>query len=131
MTTFYNMQKIHYNVISCSFPRTQNRNNGNIKNIPKAMPQQFQNSGNSMFSLARHLYTNSSLDTSTKKWQPISSGEKTYLTGSRTIGKSSIQSKATLQELSFRSQDTTSRNSALIRCRAGGCIAPKKKTNNY
>ena len=92
---------------------------------------QFQNSGNSMFSLARHLYTNSSSHTATKKWKPISSGEKTYLTGSRMIGKSSIQSNATVQELSFRSQDTTSRNSALIRCRAGGCIAPKKKTNNY
>ena len=38
---------------------------------------------------------------------------------------------ATNAPLSFKSNDTTSRNDALRRCRAGGCVAPKKKgTNN-
>jgi len=29
--------------------------------------------------------------------------------------------------MSYKSVDATSRNSALIRCRSGGCVAPKKK----
>jgi hypothetical protein len=29
--------------------------------------------------------------------------------------------------LSYKSTDNTSRNSAVARCRAGGCTAPKKK----
>lgn len=114
-----------------SFPTKQNINNGNISNVPKAMPAQFYPSaGSSMFSNARYLYTNNSNDTHKKRWQPISSGERTYLKSNRTIGQSSIQSPATLQELSFRSQDTTSRRDAVTRCRAGGCVAPKKKGAN-
>lgn len=114
-----------------SFPTKQNSNNGNISNVPKAMPAQFYPSaGSSMFSNARYLYANNSSDTHKKRWQPISSGERTYLKSNRTIGQSSMQSPATLQELSFRSQDTTSRNNAITRCRAGGCVAPKKKGAN-
>ena len=37
---------------------------------------------------------------------------------------------ATSAPLSFKSNDTTSRNDALRRCRAGGCVAPKKKGAN-
>jgi len=113
-----------------SFPKKQNINNGNISNVYRAMPAQFQYAGNSMFSIARHLYTNSSNNAHTKRWAPISSGERTYLKSNRTIGQSSIQSPATIQETSFRSQDTTSRNTSLQRCRAGGCVAPKKKGAN-
>ena len=105
-------------------------NNGNIKNIPRAMPAQFQYASNSIFSTARYLYTNNSIDTHKKRWQPISSGERTYLKGSRTIGQSSISNINTIKETSFRSQDTTSRNNAITRCRAGGCIAPAKKGAN-
>jgi len=32
--------------------------------------------------------------------------------------------------MSFKSDDTTSRNIAIQRCRAGGCVAPKKKGAN-
>lgn len=37
---------------------------------------------------------------------------------------------ATNAPMSFKSNDTTSRNDALRRCRAGGCVAPKKKGAN-
>lgn len=114
-----------------SFPTKQNINNGNISNVPKAMPAKFYPSaGSNMFSIARHLYTNNSTDKHVKRWQPISSGERTYLKSNREVGLSSMQSPETLNELSFRSKDTTSRNDAIIRCRAGGCVAPKKKGAN-
>ena len=113
-----------------SFPTKQNINNGNIKNVYRAMPSQFQYAGNSMFAIGRYLYTNSSNDAHTKRWAPISSGERTYLKGNRTIGQSSIQSPATMQETSFRSQDNQIRNTRLQSCRAGGCVAPKKKGAN-
>ena len=37
---------------------------------------------------------------------------------------------ATNAPMSFKSDDTTSRNIAIQRCRAGGCVAPKKKGAN-
>ena len=113
-----------------SFPTKQNINNGNIKNVYRAMPAQFQYAGNSMFAIGRHLYTNSSTDAHTKRWAPISSGERTYLKGNRTIGQSSIQSPATMQETSFRSQDTQIPNPRFKQCISGGCVAPKKKGAN-
>ena len=94
------------------------------------MPAQFQYAGNSMFAIGRYLYTNSSNDAHTKRWESISSGERTYLKKNRTIGQSSIQSPATMQETSFRSQDNQIRNTRLQSCRAGGCVAPKKKGAN-
>lgn len=116
---------------SLLIPLKQNINNGNIKNVQKAMPAQFYPSaGSSMFSIARHLYVNNSQDTHVKRWQPISSGERTYMKSSREIGKSSIQSQATQQELSFRSKETNSIRTALRRARGGGNIAPKKKGAN-
>ena len=113
-----------------SFPTKQNINNGNIKNVYRAMPAQFQYAGNSMFAIGRHLYTNSSTDAHTKRWAPISSGERTYLKKNISIGQGSIQSPATIQELSFRSQDSQTRNTRLQKCRSGGCVAPKKKGAN-
>ena len=108
-----------------------------------AMPAQFYPSDNSsVFSSARYAYINnigrgplanaiSSADyTKKKKWNNISSAQLTYLKRVNAIGKSSIQSPQTIQELSFRSQDTTYRNQALRRCRSGGCVAPKKKGAN-
>jgi hypothetical protein len=112
-------------------PQKQNINNGNIKNVEKAMPAQFYPSaGSSMFSIARHLYVNNSTDKHIKRWQPISSGERTYMKSAREIGESSIQSKATKEELSFRSKENNSIRTALTRARGGGSIAPKKKGAN-
>lgn len=129
--------------VAASFFRKQNINNGNISNVKMAMPAQFYPSSNtSIFSSARNAYINNvgkgpspnSLSTEEytkkKKWNNACSSQLTYMKRVNAIGKSSIQSPQTLQELSFRSQDTTSRNEALRRCRAGGCVAPKKKGAN-
>lgn len=121
----------------------QNTNNGNISNVKMAMPSQFYPSSNTnVFSSARNAYINnvgkgpnqtplSTLEyTKKKKWNNACSSQLTYMKRINAIGKSSIQSPLTQQELSFRSQDTTSRNDALRKCRAGGCVAPKKKGAN-
>jgi hypothetical protein len=126
-----------------SFPLKQHTNNGYISNVRMAMPSQFYPSANtSLFSSARNAYINnvgkgpsnnhSSIAeyTKKKKWGNSSSSEVTYMRRVNAIGKSSIQSPATIEKLSFRSQDTTSRNDALRRCRGGGCVAPKKKGAN-
>ncbi|MGA1049446.1 MAG: hypothetical protein ACO3UU_15695 [Minisyncoccia bacterium] len=126
-----------------SFPSKQYTNNGYISNVRMAMPSQFYPSANSsLFSSARNAYINNvgkgpdnnqasvAEYTKKKKWGNTSSSEVTYMRRVNAIGKSSIQSPATLQQLSFRSQDTTSRNQALRRCRSGGCVAPKKKGAN-
>jgi hypothetical protein len=129
--------------IAASYPLKQHTNNGNISNVKMAMPAQFYPSANtSLFSSARNAYINNvgrgPLPTATsaaeyakkKKWNNTCSSQVTYLRRVNAIGKSSIQSPQTIQELSFRSQDTTSRNDALRRCRSGGCVAPKKKGAN-
>jgi hypothetical protein len=117
-----------------SFPTRQYTNNGNISNVYKAMPSQFYPSANtSLFSAGRHAYVNNITQPDNfkkKKYGQKSASELTYLKRVNAIGKSSIQSSASQQELSFRSQETTSRNSALQRCRGGGCTAPAKKAAN-
>lgn len=126
-----------------SFFRKQNTNNGNISNVRMAMPAQFYPSSNTnVFSSARNAYVNNvgrgplsnplstAEYTKKKKWNNSCSSQLTYMKRVNAIGKSSIQSPQTVHELSFRSQDTTSRNEALRRCRAGGCVAPKKKGAN-
>jgi hypothetical protein len=108
-----------------SFPRKQYTNNGNIKNIPMAMPSKFEPSAsNSMFSNARQVYSKIYDTRGEKRWQPITSSEITYNKKIKAIGKSSMH---TQPELSFRSQDTMARKTALKLCRSGGCVAPKKK----
>lgn len=65
------------NLHSLMVPQKQNGNNGNIKNVEKAMPAKFYPSaGSSIFSIARHLYVNNSADKHVKRWQPITSGEE-------------------------------------------------------
>jgi hypothetical protein len=117
-----------------SFPTKQYSNNGNISNVYKAMPSQFYPSANTnLFSSARNAYTNNITQPDNfkkKKYNQKSASELTYMKRVNAIGKSSIQSSITQQELSFRSQDSTSRNSALQRCRGGGCVAPAKKGAN-
>lgn len=88
-----------------------------------------------VFSINRAIYINSTDNVSkspikNKKYYqaPISSSQRIQLKKSVAIGKSSTkQGLPEEAELSFRSQDTTSRNSSLARCRSGGCVAPKKK----
>lgn len=95
-----------------------------------------------VFSINRDIYINSTDNVNkspikNKKYYqaPISSSQRIQLKKSIAIGKSSTkQGLPEDAELSFRSQDTTSRNSSLARCRAGGCVAPKKKgaiTNTF
>lgn len=124
-----------------SFPVKQSTNNGNIKGVPMAMPAQFYPSANSsLFAAGRQSYlreawretTPANIDNYTKKlkWNNTSASDVIHRRRINAIGKSSIQSAATTAELSFRSQDNTSRNEALRRCRSGGCVAPKKKGAN-
>ena len=51
------------------------------------------------------------------------SGEHTNYKKIQGIGRSVI----TPGLLSYKSVESTSRNSALVRCRSGGCVAPAKK----
>ena len=124
-----------------SFPIKQNYNNGNIKGVPMAMPAKFYPSANSsLFAAGRQSYireasretTPANIDNYTKKlkWNNTSASDVIHRRRINAIGKSSIQSDATKNELTFRSQDNTSRNEALRRCRSGGCVAPKKKGVN-
>lgn len=113
------------------------KNNGSTTAIrglpfkPNTMTQ-----GNT-FSQNRFIFSNSITDTrnlpniKNKKFlqTPISSSQRIQLLKSKAIGKSSMkQGLPTDATLSFRSQDTHYRNSALARCRGGGCVAPAKKS---
>ena len=62
---------------------------------------------------------------SKKKKFNNSSGEQTNKRKMTAIGKSSINQKNNL--MSFSSSDNTTVNSALAKCRGGGCVAPAKK----
>jgi hypothetical protein len=54
-----------------------------------------------------------------------SSGEQISKKKINAIGKSSVNKNNNL--MSFSAPDTTTVNSALAKCRGGGCVAPKKK----
>ena len=58
-----------------------------------------------------------------------SSGEQTNKKKMNAVGKSSINTTNinTQNLMAFSASDNTSVNSALTKCRGGGCIAPKKK----
>jgi hypothetical protein len=62
---------------------------------------------------------------SKKKKFNNSSGEQTNKRKMTAIGKSSINQKNNL--MSFSASDNTTVNSALAKCRGGGCVAPAKK----
>ena len=88
----------------------------------------------SMFSNARAEFTeNVSSVSETKKWYG-SAGSRTtssYISSkrNRSIGKSStMQGLSEGSEHQYKSNDKAIRNTALARCRAGGCTAPKKKS---
>ena len=89
-----------------------------------------------VYSQNRSIFSNSITNTrnqpniKNKKFlqTPISSSQRIQLLKSKAIGKSSMkQGLANDATLSFRSQDSHYRNSALARCRGGGCVAPAKK----
>ena len=74
----------------------------------------------------RHPYKDSAY--SKNKAFPTSSSQHIESRRTRAIGKSSMKQGLPVHAaLSFRSQDTSFRNSSLARTRAGGCVAPKKK----
>lgn len=94
----------------------------------RPMPMKFSPSaGDSMFSNARSMYQKNA--GGGKTWNDSSA--YTQLKRVNAIGQSSKKIGIPLdQELSFRSQDRTSRNSHLSRVRGGGCVAPPKKGAN-
>lgn len=56
-----------------------------------------------------------------------SSGEQTNKRKMTAIGKSSINKFNNNNLMSFAASDNTTVNSALAKCRGGGCVAPPKK----
>jgi len=64
---------------------------------------------------------------SKKKKFNNSSGEQTNKRKMTAIGKSSINKFNNNNLMSFSASDNTTVNSALAKCRGGGCVAPPKK----
>jgi len=56
-----------------------------------------------------------------------SSGEQTYKRKMNAVGKSSINKFNNNNLMAFSGSDNTTVNSALAKCRGGGCVAPPKK----
>ena len=73
--------------------------------------------------VSRHEYTNSAY--SKNKAAPVSSSQLIESRRTKAIGKSSTNRQSKI--MSYRSQDTSFRNSSLARVRGGGTVAPKKK----
>lgn len=121
----------------------KNRGNNARLDSKMAMPQKFYPSaGDSMFSGARKIYRTDALSTHNLNKHVVNSAtfpasgipikhtdasQHLYMKKAKAIGKSSQFNISKENPLSFRAQDTTSRNSALRRVRSGGCTAPKKK----
>ena len=125
----------------------KNRGNNARLDSKMAMPQKFYPSdGDSMFSGARKIYRIDAMSkhklnkhhhhhhdnsaTFPPSGIPIKhtdASQHLYMKKAQAIGKSSQFNISKENPLSFRAQDTTSRNSALRRVRSGGCTAPKKK----
>jgi hypothetical protein len=81
------------------------------------------------FALGRQGYINDVYIQQTllakKKKFNNSSGEQTNKRKMTAVGKSSINQKKNL--MAFSGSDNTTVNSALAKCRGGGCVAPPKK----
>jgi hypothetical protein len=103
----------------------KNRGNNAIINNKRSMPQKFSPSaGDSMFSRARHTYSEDA-GGGTLLSGHYDASQLTYLKKVNAIGKSSMLKNT----VSFQGnpKDTTVLNSSLARVRGGGCTAPKKK----
>jgi len=82
----------------------------------------------SMFSNALHSYANNAGSIPAKKRWGHGAEEYTNYKKIQAIGKNVSKTGLAIDaQLSYKSTDSTSRNSAVARCRAGGCTAPKKK----
>jgi len=90
----------------------------------------------SMLANGRAVYIDAMTDTrnqnniKNKKYYqaPMTSSQRMQIRKNKAIGKSSTkQGLASNATMSFRSQDTTSRNTRLAKCRSGGCVSPAKK----
>jgi hypothetical protein len=132
----------------------QRGNNATLTGV-NPMPQQFYPSSNdSVFAMGRRTFVKTKgepngINNSDNKianqipphkrtgivGKPISfpqdSSQRIERLKNNAIGGGSMKvGLATSAPMSFKSNDTTSRNDALRRCRAGGCVAPKKKGAN-
>lgn len=106
----------------------KNRGNNAQLDSKMAMPQKFYPSaGDSMFSNARRTYISEYGTGENVLSKHSDSSQYIHMKKFNAVGKSSQLNISTENPLSFRSQDTTSRNNAIRRCRSGGCVAPKKK----
>ena len=127
------MQYTYHTTGPSSIHRKSHLNNG-VTTIKMGMPFKPNTMAQgSMFSNARAEFTeNVSSVSETKKWYG-SAGSRTtssYISSkrNRSIGKSStMQGLSEGSEHQYKSNDKAIRNTALARCRAGGCTAPKKK----
>ena len=128
------MQYTYHTTGPSSIHRKSHLNNG-ITTVKMGMPFKPNTMAQgSMFSNARAEFTeNVSSVSETKKWYG-SAGSRTtssYISSkrNRSIGKSStMQGLSKGSEHQYKSNDKAIRNTALARCRAGGCTAPKKKS---
>lgn len=106
----------------------KNRGNNAQLDSKMAMPQKFYPSaGDSMFSTARKTFITEYGNGENILNKHSDSSQYIHVKKFNAIGKSSQLNISRENPLSFRAQDTTSRNSAIRRCRSGGCVAPKKK----
>ena len=128
------MQYTYHTTGPSSIHRKSHINNG-VTTVKMGMPFKPNTMAQgSMFSNARAEFTeNVSSVSETKKWYG-SAGSRTtssYISSkrNRSIGKSStMQGLSEGSEHQYKSNDKAIRNTALARCRAGGCTAPKKKS---
>ena len=128
------MQYTYHTTGPSSIHRKSHINNG-VTTVKMGMPFKPNTMAQgSMFSNARAEFTEKvSKVSETKKWYG-SAGSRTtssYISSkrNRSIGKSStMQGLSEGSEHQYKSNDKAIRNTALARCRAGGCTAPKKKS---
>ena len=128
------MQYTYHTTGPSSIHRKSHLNNG-VTTVKMGMPFKPNTMAQgSMFSNARVEFTeNVNSVSETKKWYGSASSRTTssYISSkrNRSIGKSStMQGLSEGSEHQYKSNDKAIRNTALARCRAGGCTAPKKKS---
>ena len=104
----------------------KNRGGNAIVNAKGGMPQKFSPSaGDSMFSNARSVYRQDGGGGALLSGH-YDASQQIALKKLNTVGKSSmVQDTVAFQGQAVKKDSY--RNSALARCRGGGCVAPKKK----
>jgi hypothetical protein len=105
-----------------------NQNNGITKVVMGSPFKPNTMSQGSQLTNALHSYANNAGAIKHKKTWGHGAEEYTQYKKIQAIGKVATKDGLPIDsELSYKSTDTTSRNSAVARCRASGCTAPKKK----